>query len=114
VAATDVNVAALYDSFTITLMLQLEDAGFCGRGEAGAFVADGHIDLGGRLPVNTHGGLLSCGQPGGAGGMLHVNEVVRQLRGEAPGRQVDGAQLGFVSSASAVASNYAAAVLARG
>jgi acetyl-CoA acetyltransferase len=114
VAAGDVDVAALYDSFTITLMLQLEDAGFCGRGEAGAFVADGHIDLGGRLPVNTHGGLLSCGQPGGAGGMLHVNEVVRQLRGEAPGRQVDGAQLGFVSSASAVASNYAAAVLARG
>lgn len=111
VTPADVDVAALYDSFTITLLLQLEDAGFCGRGEAPAFVADGGIDLAGRLPVNTHGGLLSCGQPGGAGGMLHVNEVVRQLRGEATGRQVADAELAFVTSASAVASNFAAAVL---
>jgi acetyl-CoA acetyltransferase len=112
VSPAEIDVAALYDSFTITLLLQLEDAGFCGRGEAAAFVADGQIALGGRLPVNTHGGLLSCGQPGGAGGMLHVNEAVRQLRGEAAGRQVDAAELAFVSSASAVASNFAAVVLA--
>jgi len=109
----DLDVAAVYDSFTITLMLQLEDCGLCGRGEAGDFVAAGNIELDGRIPVNTHGGLLSCGQPGGAGGMLHVNEVVRQLRGEASGRQVDAPQLGLVTSASAVASNYAAAILAR-
>jgi acetyl-CoA acetyltransferase len=107
----DVDVAALYDSFTITLLLQLEDAGFCDRGDAPAFVAGGGIELDGPLPVNTHGGLLSCGQPGGAGGMLHVNEVVRQLRGEAGERQVDGPEAGFVTSASGVASNFAAAVL---
>jgi acetyl-CoA acetyltransferase len=112
VGPADVDVAAVYDSFTITLLLQLEDAGFCGRGEAPGFVAEGGIGLDGALPVNTHGGLLSCGQPGGAGGMLHVNEVVRQLRGEADGRQVADAEVGFVTSASAVASNYAAVVLA--
>ncbi|MHB1537769.1 MAG: thiolase family protein [Solirubrobacteraceae bacterium] len=112
IAPADVDVAALYDSFTITLMLQLEDAGLCGRGEAASFIEDGSIELGGTLPVNTHGGLLSCGQPGGAGGMLHVNEVVRQLRGEASGRQVPGAELGLVTSASGVASNFAAAILA--
>jgi acetyl-CoA acetyltransferase len=114
VGPADIDVAGIYDSFTITLMLQLEDAGFCGRGEAGPWAAEGGIGLGGKLPVNTHGGLLSCGQPGGAGGMLHVNEVVRQLRGEAEGRQVDGAELGFVTSASAVASNFAALVLGNG
>lgn len=112
VTAADIDLAALYDSFTITLLLQLEDAGFCARGEGADFVAAGGIELGGPLPVNTHGGLLSCGQPGGAGGMLHVNEAVRQLRGEAEGRQVAGAELAFVTSASAVASNYAAVVLA--
>ena len=109
----DLDVAGIYDSFTITLMLQLEDAGICGRGEAGDFILEGDIDLGGRIPTNTHGGLISCGQPGGAGGMLHINEVVRQLRGEASGRQVAGAELGLVTSASAVASNFAAAVLGR-
>ena len=113
VAPEELDLAGLYDSFTITMMLQLEDAGLCGRGEAPAFIADGSIELGGTLPVNTHGGLLSCGQPGGAGGMLHVNEVVRQLRHEASGRQVDDAELALVTSASAVASNFAAAILAR-
>lgn len=113
VMPVDLDIAELYDSFTITLMLQLEDCGLCGRGDAADFIAGGSIELGGSLPVNTHGGLLSCGQPGGAGGMLHVNEAVRQLRGEADGRQVEDAELALVTSASAVASNYAAAVLAR-
>lgn len=113
VGPEEINIAGIYDSFTITLMLQLEDAGICGRGEAGDFIREGNIDLGGRVPTNTHGGLMSCGQPGGAGGMLHINEVVRQLRGEADGRQAEGADLGLVTSASAVASNFAAAVLGR-
>lgn len=109
----DIDVAQIYDSFTITVMVQLEDLGFCGRGEGADFVADGGIELGGRLPVNTHGGLLSCAHPGHPGGMLHINEAVRQLRGEAHGRQVEDARTCLVTSASAVASNYSAAVLGR-
>ncbi|TQM11079.1 thiolase family protein [Pseudonocardia kunmingensis] len=108
----DIDVAQIYDSFAITLMVQLEDLGFCGRGEAAGFVADGGIELGGRLPLNTHGGLLSCAHPGVPGGMLHLNEGVRQVRGEAEDRQVEGARTALVTSASAVASNYSVAILA--
>ena len=107
----DIDVAQIYDSFTITVMVQLEDLGFCGRGEGADFVADGGIELGGRLPVNTHGGLLSCAHPGHPGGMLHINEGVRQIRGEAGDRQVKDARTALVTSASAVASNYSVAIL---
>jgi acetyl-CoA acetyltransferase len=107
----DIDVAQIYDSFTITLMVQLEDLGFCGRGEGADFVAGGNIELGGGLPINTFGGLLSCAHPGHPGGMLHINEAVRQLRGEAAGRQVAGARTSLVTSASAVSSNYSMAIL---
>lgn len=109
----DIDVAQLYDSFTITVMVALEDLGFCGRGEAPDFVADGNIELGRRLPVNTHGGLLSCAHPGHPGGMLHLNEAVRQLRGDAHGRQVEGAEIALVTSTSAVASNHSVAILGK-
>jgi acetyl-CoA acetyltransferase len=92
----DVDVAMLYDCFTITVLIELEDLGFVPRGQSGPFVAGGGIDLGGRLPVNTHGGLLSHGQPGASGGIFHVIEAVRQLRGDASGRQVDGARVALV------------------
>jgi acetyl-CoA acetyltransferase len=107
----DIDVAQIYDSFTITVMLQLEDLGFCGRGEAADYVADGGLELGGRMPVNTHGGLLSCAHPGVPGGVLHLTEAVRQVRGEAGDRQVAGAETALVTSASAVASNFSAAIL---
>lgn len=92
----DIDVAELYDCFTITVIVELEDLGFCPKGEGGRFVADGHIGLDGSLPTTTHGGLLSAGHPGLGGGFFHVLEGVRQLRGEAGERQVAGAEVVLV------------------
>jgi acetyl-CoA acetyltransferase len=93
VTPADIDIAELYDCFTITVIAELEDLGFCPKGEGGRFVEGGRIRLGGELPVTTHGGLLSAVHPGLAGGMFHVVEAVRQLRGEAGARQVPGAEL---------------------
>lgn len=90
----DVDVAQLYDCFTVTVLMTLEDYGFCRKGEAGAFVRDGAIEHGGRLPVNTSGGLLSeTGMPG----LQLIMEGVRQMRGTAR-LQVPGAKLCVVSN----------------
>jgi acetyl-CoA acetyltransferase len=92
-SATDIDVALLYDDFSPMVLLQLEDYGFCGVGEGGAFVADGHIRGGGSIPVNTHGGNLSQAYLRGA---THVVEAVHQLRGTAA-NQVSGAELALVT-----------------
>ena len=84
VAPQDIKYASIYDSFTITVLMQLEDLGFCRKGEGGRFVADGNLISGvGRLPVNTDGGGLCNNHPANRGGMTKVIEAVRQLRGEA-------------------------------
>jgi len=88
----DMDVVELYDAFTINTILFLEDLGFCKKGEGGAFVASGAIAPGGRLPVNTNGGGLSCVHPG-MYGMFTLVEAVQQLRGEAGARQVADAAL---------------------
>ncbi len=85
----EVDVAELYDAFSINLILFLEDLGFCAKGEGGPFVADGAIAPGGRLPVNTNGGGLSYGHPGLYGLQLLI-EATRQVRGEAGARQIAG------------------------
>lgn len=82
-----IDVAQIYDSFTITSLLILEDLGFCAKGEGGSFVSDGRIALGGDLPINTDGGGLSSNQPGRRG-IFTMIENVRQIRGESPGAQV--------------------------
>ncbi len=99
VRPSDIDYASLYDSFTITVLVALEDLGFCGRGEGGRFVEDGGLISGtGRLAVNTDGGGLSSNHPGNRGGMTKVIEAVRQVRGEArPGLQVDGCRLALAS-----------------
>lgn len=80
----DIKYASLYDSFTITVIMQLEDLGFCAKGDGGRFVADGGLISGvGRLPFNTDGGGLCNNHPGNKGGMTKVLEAVRQCRGEA-------------------------------
>ncbi len=84
VAPRDIRYVSIYDSFTITVLIQLEDLGFCAKGEGGRFVADGNLIAGsGRLPFNTDGGGLCNNHPSNRGGMTKIIEAVRQLRGEA-------------------------------
>jgi acetyl-CoA C-acetyltransferase len=84
VSPADIKYASIYDSFTITVLIQLEDLGFCAKGEGGRFVSDGNLIAGvGRLPFNTDGGGLCNNHPANRGGITKVIEAVRQLRGEA-------------------------------
>jgi len=90
----DIQAAMLYDHFSPIVFLHLEEFGFCSRGEARDFIAEGNIEVGGNLPVNTHGGLLGEAY---IHGVNHINEAVRQLRGTAI-NQVAGAQHILVSA----------------
>jgi len=111
VSRGDIDVAQIYDCFTITLIVELEDLGFCPKGEGGRFVEGGRIRIGGELPVTTHGGLLSGGHPGLPGGFFHVVEGIRQLRGEAGQRQVKDAELALVHGNGGVASVHCTLIL---
>jgi len=113
VGPSDVDVAEIYDSFTITLAVELESMGFFAKGQAGAAATDGALGPDGELPCNTHGGLLSYGHSGAAGGMFHVVEAVRQLRGTALGHQVDNPELAFVHGDGGVLSAHCSLVLGR-
>lgn len=110
ITAKDADVVELYDAFTINTILFLEDLGFCPKGEGGRFVADGAIAPGGRLPVNTNGGGLSCVHPGMYGIFIMI-EAVRQLRGECGERQVNGARIAVVNGNGGVLSSQSTAVL---
>jgi acetyl-CoA acetyltransferase len=106
----DVDVAMLYDAFTINTVLFLEDLGFCDKGEGGAFVSEGRISLGGELAVNTNGGGLSYNHPGMYGLLLLV-EATRQIRGECGERQVADANVALVHGNGGVLSSQVSAIL---
>jgi acetyl-CoA acetyltransferase len=108
----DVDVAELYDSFTYTALVQLEDCGFCAKGEGGDFVSGQRTAPGGEFPLNTSGGGLSYTHPGMFGIFLLI-EAVRQLRGECGERQVAGAEVALVNGMGGYLSSSATAVLAR-
>lgn len=99
----DVDVVELYDSFTITALMTLEDLGFCDKGEGGDFVSDGRLGPGGSLPTNTNGGGLAYTHPG-MYGMFILVEAVRQLRGECGDRQVPGAEVAVANGCGGVLS----------
>jgi len=113
VETKDIDLVSLYDCYTITVLISLEDIGFCRKGEGGKFVEHTDLTYNGSLPCNTHGGQLSCGQTSFAGGMSHVTEAVRQLRGEAGVRQVKKNRLALVNGNGGVMSTQCCLILGR-
>jgi acetyl-CoA acetyltransferase len=113
VTPDEVDVVELYDSFTITVLLALEDLGFCAKGEGGAFVGDGRLGPGGALPAQTSGGGLAYTHPGAFGAFLLV-EATRQLRGDCGARQVPGARTALAHGCGGVLSATSTVVLGTG
>jgi acetyl-CoA acetyltransferase len=107
----DMHMAEVYDCYTITVLLTLEDAGFCAKGEGAKFVAGHDLTYKGDFPLNTHGGQLSFGQAGMAGGMSQVVEAVRQIQGRCGERQLKRHDLAYVSGTGGVMSEQTALVL---
>lgn len=95
VSAKDIQFAEVHDCFTINELVAYEDLGFCKKGEGGKFVESGQTQLGGKIPINTSGGLKGKGHPVGATGIAQIIELVEQLTGKAGKRQVPGAELGL-------------------
>lgn len=111
--ARDIDLAQLYDCFTPTVLIELEDLGFCEKGEGGSFAESGVIQPGGSLPVNTHGGLLSHCHPGNPGSMFALTEAVIQLRHQAGGRQVHSAETALVHGQGGIMSSHTTLILGR-
>jgi acetyl-CoA acetyltransferase len=113
VEISDVRYAAVYDSFTITLAMLLEDLGLAARGEAAARVRDGHFSRDGAMPLNTHGGLLSYGHCGVGGAMAHLVETQLQMTGRAGNRQVRDASIALLHGDGGVLSSHVSMFLER-
>ncbi len=98
----EIDFVQMYDDYTIAVIMQIEDSGFCEKGSGGKFIEEHDISFKGDFPVNTGGGQLSSGQPSMAGGMIPLVESVRQLRGEGGERQVQDAALGLATGIGAI------------
>lgn len=112
VTSSDIDFAQLYDCFTPTVLIELEDLGFCAKGEGGDFVASGALRKQGSLPLNTHGGMLSHCHSGNPGSMFALTESIQQLRGTAGERQLEKADIGLVHAQGGIMSSHTAMVLA--
>ena len=108
---TDMDMVSIYDCYTITVLLSLEDAGFCEKGKGMAFVGDHDLTFGGDFPLNTAGGQLGFGQAGLAGGMHHVCDATRQIMGRAGDAQVADCNRAFVSGNGGILSEQTTLVL---
>ena len=109
----DMDIAQIYDCFTPVFLIELEDLGFCAKGEAGDFVAEGHTLPGSSMPMNTNGGLLSCTHPGNPGSMFALTEAITQLRHAAGERQVEDCETALVHGQGGIMSSHATLVLGR-
>ncbi|MGB9629100.1 MAG: thiolase family protein [Thermodesulfobacteriota bacterium] len=96
---SEINVAQMHDCFSISEIIEVEELGFCPKGEGGPFIAEGQTRLGGKIPTNTDGGLLSCGHPFGGTGIRQAIEIMKQLQGRAI-NQVNGAVMGMTHNLS--------------
>ena len=102
----DIDVAEVHDCFSISEIIETEELGFCNKGKGGEMVEEGQTEVGGTIPLNTSGGLMSKGHPIGATGVAQAVEIVMQLRGDAGKRQVDGAEVGLTQNLSGFASHH--------
>ena len=105
IGPSDVDVVQVHDAFSPGLVFECEELGFCEEGEGGPFVWEGNTEIGGKIPINTDGGLMSRGHPIGATGGAMVTELTRQLRGQAESRQVKGSKVGLVQNSGAGGGN---------
>lgn len=110
-AVADIDYLAIYDSFTITLVMLLEELGIAARGQAVARLRAGDFDIDGALPLNTHGGLLGFGHSGVAGGLMHLAEAVRQLAGRAGARQLSPRKRALFHADGGVLSSHVSLIL---
>lgn len=113
ISPSEIDVAELHDAFTINEIMEYEDVGFVEKGKGGEFIREGQSEIGGKVPVNTNGGLIGAGHPIGATGVAQSIEIVQQLRNEADKRQVHGAEKGVVLNLSASVSTASVIVYKR-
>lgn len=111
VSSNDINLVEVHDCFTIAEILAMEDLGFCKKGDGGKFIESGVTKLGGKLPVNTSGGLKGCGHPVGATGVKQIIELYQQLKGENKDRQVKNARVGLAQNVGGTGATVAIHVL---
>ncbi|MEM3023034.1 MAG: thiolase domain-containing protein, partial [Candidatus Bathyarchaeia archaeon] len=111
--AEDIDVLEVHDAFSVLGLIALEDLGFAERGKAAELIREGGIEIGGKIPTNTFGGLKARGHPVGATGVYQILELVRQLRGEAGKNQVEGAERGYAQNIGGVGTTITAHILGR-
>ncbi len=115
IEAKDLDIAEVHDCFTISEIIEYEDLGFCEKGKGGKFIEEGQSNIGGKIPINTRGGLLGTGHPLGATGIAQAVEILQQFRGSVPKqRLIDNAEIGLAHNLSGAANVHSIMVYGRG